>query len=162
MRGHPTPAALPSDMTDDDPYTLTRFLVAQDEVSGDTTIFNRAMSEVRAGEKVSHWMWFIYPQLRALGQSETAHHFGIADLHEARAYWNHPILGSRLRDAVRTTLTSGKRESVAIFGEIDALKLRSCLTLFLVVAPEDTALLCALDKFYDGVPDPLTINALRS
>lgn len=148
-------------MTDDDPHSLSRFLVAQDDlIHGDTTTFNRAMREVRAGEKVSHWMWFIYPQLRALGRSATARHFGIVDLHEARAYWGHPVLGVRLREAARATLESGKREAVAIFGDVDALKLRSCLTLFLAVAPADTDLLASLDRFYDGVPDPVTIAAL--
>ena len=147
-------------MTGEDPHDLARFLVAQDETFGGTSVYERAMSEVRAGEKVSHWMWFIYPQLRALGRSSTARHFGIADLHEARAYWNHPILGVRFREAVRATVESGKHEAVAIFGEIDAIKLRSCLTLFLAVAPEDPDLLAVLDHFYDGVPDPLTINAL--
>jgi uncharacterized protein (DUF1810 family) len=148
-------------MSADDPRDLSRFLVAQDElVHGDATTFDRAMREVRAGKKVSHWMWFVYPQLRALGRSPTARHFGIADLQEARAYWGHPVLGARLREAARATLASGKRESVAIFGDIDALKLRSCLTLFLAVAPADADLLASLDHFYDGVPDPVTIDAL--
>jgi len=149
-------------MPNADPYHLARFLVAQDEVYCDTTVFSRAICEVRTGEKVTHWMWFIYPQLRALGRSATARHFGIADLHEARSYWNHPILGTRLREAVRATRTSGKRESVAIFGHIDAIKLRSCLTLFLAVAPEDRDLLAVFDYFYDGVPDPATIACLET
>ena len=149
-------------MTDDDPHHLARFLVAQDEACGGITTFDQAMREVRAGEKVSHWMWFIYPQLRALSRSTTARHFGIADLHEARAYWDHPILGVRLREAVRATLASGKREAVGIFGNIDAIKLRSCLTLFLAVNPEDSDLLAVLDYFYDAVRDPLTTTALGS
>ena len=96
-------------MADDDPHHLARFLVAQDETIGGIATFDQAMREVRAGEKVSHWMWFIYPQLRTLGRSTIARHFGIADLHEARGYWDHPILGARLREAVRATLPSGKQ-----------------------------------------------------
>lgn len=147
-------------MTADDPYHLARFLAAQDDAPHGEATFDLAIREVRAGAKTSHWMWFVYPQLRALGQSATARHFGIADRAEARAYWAHPILGPRLREAARAALASGTREAVAIFGGIDAIKLRSCLTLFLAVAPDDPTLQAALDRFYDGVADPLTVAAL--
>jgi uncharacterized protein (DUF1810 family) len=148
-------------MPDGDTHDLARFLVAQDAVSGGITAFDKTMREVRAGEKVSHWMWFIYPQLRALGRSSAARCFGITGLAEARAYWIHPILGARPHVAVCTTLASGKREADVIFGDIDALKLRSCLTLFLAVAPEDAGLLSVLHRFYDGAPDRLTTDAFH-
>jgi uncharacterized protein (DUF1810 family) len=148
-------------MIEDDPHDLARFLVAQDDANHEgISTFDQAMHEVRAGEKVSHWMWFVYPQLRALGRSDTARHFGISGIEEARAFWEHPVLGIRLNDAVRATFASGKREAIAIFGDVDAVKLRSCLTLFLAVAPDNANLRAALDYFYDGAPDPVTITSL--
>lgn len=107
-----------------DPFNLERFVDAQEDV------YATALAEIRAGAKSSHWMWFIFPQLAALGQSATAKRYGIESIEEARAYLEHPVLGTRLRECMKAlqALPAGKAEQV--FGPIDALKLRSSLTLF--------------------------------
>jgi uncharacterized protein (DUF1810 family) len=113
-----------------DAYNLQRFVAAQDGV------YDTALAELRAGSKQSHWMWFIFPQLRGLGRSPTAQHYGIASLDEARAYLGHPPLGPRLRECVEALLPwAGRHSAEQILGPIDALKLRSSLTLFDRVEP---------------------------
>jgi uncharacterized protein (DUF1810 family) len=136
----------------DDPFNLDRFVQAQDRQYAD------AIAELRAGRKRSHWIWFVFPQLRALGRSGTAQFYGIENLAEATAYWRHPILGPRLRESVAALLRVPAKSAVEVMGDIDALKLRSCLTLFLQVAPEDPGLDAALARFYLGEPDPLTLR----
>ena len=107
-----------------DPYDLDRFIDAQEG------LYSKALAEIRQGAKRSHWMWFIFPQARGLGHSPTAHHFGIASLDEARAYLAHPVLGRRLLECVEALQDLTSPDAVAVFGEIDAMKLRSSLTLF--------------------------------
>ncbi len=136
------------------PESLERFVEAQDPV------YETVRSELAAGLKRSHWMWFIFPQLRGLGRSPTAHHFGLAGRAEALAYWNHPVLGARLRECIDLMLAVPDRSARDILGTPDDLKFRSCLTLFEAVAPDDPRFGRALARFYDGERDPLTVELL--
>lgn len=132
------------------------FLTAQ------APIYDTVLLELRAGRKQTHWMWFIFPQLRALGRSPTALHYGLDDLAAARAYLADPILGARLVECVTTVLAISHRTAHAIFGSPDDLKFRSCLTLFEAAAPPEQKPLftAALEKFYAGERDPLTLELL--
>jgi len=135
----------------DDSFDLQRFVDAQDRV------FETAMAELRAGRKRTHWMWFIFPQLVGLGSSPTAMFFAIQSLDEARAYLAHPSLGQRLKQSVEAFLPwAGQRSAEDIYGTIDALKLRSSLTLFDRARPNDI-FARALDAFFDGEPDERTL-----
>lgn len=138
----------------DDPFDLDRFVQAQDPVH------ERALAEVRAGRKTSHWMWFVFPQIAGLGFSAMAQRFAIGSLAEARAYLAHPTLGARLREGVQAAMDSGEPSAERLFGGIDAAKFRSSLTLFAAAAPDDTLFPAALDRFYGGEPDPLTLAKL--
>lgn len=133
--------------------TLARFVEAQ------ANVYERALAEIRAGAKRSHWMWFIFPQLRGLGHSPTAHYYGIASLTEARAYLNHPVLGPRYLECVKTLQTLGDSEPVAVFGSVDAMKLRSSLTLF-DAAGGPPLLDDALERWFDGERDATTVHLL--
>ena len=144
-----------------DSYDLARFVEAQ------ARCYTRVLEELAAGEKTSHWMWFIFPQLKGLGVSATAHHFGLAGLGEARAYLAHPLLGARLRECTHKVLELEGRTANEIFGSPDDLKLRSCLTLFAHAAgpaPDaaDRIFRAALAKYYRGEPDPRTLGLLTS
>ena len=131
---------------------LDRFLVAQD---ADGT-YDRALAELRAGRKTSHWMWFVLPQLRGLGRSATAVHFGLADRAEATAYATHPVLGPRLQECATALLGLGEVSAESVLGSVDALKLRSSMTLFARVDPDHGVWVEVLDRFFDGEPDPAT------
>lgn len=134
---------------------LERFLEAQH------TTFERAKRELWDGEKRSHWMWYIFPQLRGLGRSETSRYFGIANISEARAYLAHPILGARLVECTRIVLATPELTPVEIFGGTDALKFHSCLTLFSAATNVDMTFNRTLDNFYDGAGDPQTLSLLN-
>ena len=134
-----------------DPHDLQRFVTAQ------ATVIDAVRVELRAGRKRSHWMWFVFPQLRGLGLSATAQHYGIASLDEARAYLAHPVLGERLRECVGLMLQVPEADAHAILGSPDDLKFRSCLTLFALAAPEEPLFKQALERFYAGEPDPRTL-----
>jgi uncharacterized protein (DUF1810 family) len=138
----------------DEPFDLDRFVQAQAPVIG------RVQAELAAGRKTSHWMWFVFPQLRSLGRSSTARHYGLASLDEARAYWRHPVLGPRLQHCTGLVLAVPGRSAHEIFGSPDDLKFRSCCTLFERAAPEATVFAQALQRFYGGERDPLTLQAL--
>lgn len=138
----------------DDPFSLQRFVDAQ------ARDYDAAIRELRAGAKRSHWMWFIFPQLRGLGRSSTAEFYGITSMAEARAYLAHPLLGSRLRECVRALLESRETNAAEILGDVDALKLRSSLTLFQAAAPAEEWFNRALDRFYQGEPDARTLELL--
>jgi len=140
----------------DDPYDLERFLEAQD--AGGT--YSRAVAELRAGDKTSHWMWFVFPQVAGLGQSATSREFAISSLEEAAAYLQHPVLGSRLIECAKIIAETEGRTAVQILGSIDALKLRSSMTLFLRAAPDEPLFQQVLDRFFDGQPDPATDQLL--
>lgn len=145
-------------MATSDPYELARFLEAQ------SRCYARVREELAAGEKASHWMWFIFPQLKGLGVSTTARRFGLSGLEEARAYLAHAVLGQRLRECTQLLLAVEGRSAHEIFGSPDDLKLRSCLTLFAQAAParEDRVFGEALAKYYGGEPDPVTLRLLTS
>ena len=134
---------------------LARFLSAQAPVVAGVE------AELAAGHKRSHWMWFIFPQLAALGRSPTARHYGIADVTEARAYLAHPILGPRLRHLVALVTKVKGRTAHDIFHSPDDLKFRSCLTLFQAISGEPV-FAEALAKFYQGMPDQLTLDLLAA
>ena len=133
--------------------TLARFVEAQ------ANSYASALDEIRAGAKRSHWMWFIFPQLRGLGQSETAHYYGIASMEEARAYLDHQLLGPRYRACVEALQQLATRDPVAVFGSIDAMKLRSSLTLFEAVEP-DPLFASAIDRWFGGERDAATTKLL--
>ena len=138
-----------------DPYNLARFVAAQ------APVFARVCAELDAGAKTSHWMWFIFPQLKALGRSATALFYGLADVAEARAYWQHPVLGPRLKESCRRLLALPPGHSaLQVLGPIDARKLGSCATLFARVAPEEPVFRQVLERFYGGEEDALTMAAL--
>ena len=141
----------------DDRHDLQRFVKAQ------AHIYGAALSEIRAGRKRSHWMWFVFPQLAGLGSSATAETYAIRSLAEARAYLDHPILGPRLTECVEAANGVRERSALDIFGYPDELKFRSCLTLFLLAAagPKEKApFQRALDKYFGGQGDPLTAQKL--
>jgi uncharacterized protein (DUF1810 family) len=139
----------------DDHFGLARFLEAQDG------IFEIALSELRAGSKRSHWMWYVFPQLAELGRSPTAKFFGLASRDEALAYARHPVLGSRLIQCVGALLPwAGERSAEQILGPVDAMKLRSSMTLFDRVEPEGP-FAQALLNFFDGKSDELTLALLE-
>jgi uncharacterized protein (DUF1810 family) len=139
-----------------DPYDLQRFIDAQDGV------YETALAELRAGSKQSHWMWFIFPQLRGLGLSPTARLYGLVSLDEARAYLQHPLLGARLHQCVEALAPWANRGSAEeIFGPIDAMKLRSSLTLFDKIEPNGP-FHEGLTAFFNGVPDERTLALLNA
>ena len=133
----------------------SRFIAAQQ------TTYASALIELRAGHKRGHWMWFIFPQLRSLGRSETARMFGLEDLAEAESYLRHPVLGQRLIDATNTVLDSGDNSLRDIFGYPDDLKFISSMTLFSATNQAPKIFQQALQKFNAGQPDPLTLALLK-
>jgi uncharacterized protein (DUF1810 family) len=134
------------------PADLQRFLDAQE--SGGA--YERALAELLAGRKTGHWIWFVFPQIAGLGQSEMSRRYAIASLGEARAYAAHPVLGERLRECARALLRHRDRAAEEILGGIDAVKLRSSLTLFAAADPSEGPFARVLDTFYDGEPDSAT------
>jgi uncharacterized protein (DUF1810 family) len=140
-------------MSDDS--QLGRFVEAQDR---DGT-YDRALAELRARRKTSHWMWFVFPQIEGLGRSAMAQHYALASVDEARAYLAHPVLGPRLLDCTSALLeTTGSADG--ILGAVDAMKLRSSMTLFAAAAPDEPCFARALDRFFDGKADPATEQRL--
>ena len=123
-------------------------------------VWDRVLAELRAGRKRTHWSWFVFPQLAGLGHSETAQFYALHSVEEARAWLVDPVLGPRLFAALDALLASG-RSATSVLGTVDAMKLRSCLTLFLAAAPDDSRLVDAMDTLIDGQPDPLTLGLLR-
>ncbi len=134
---------------------LARFVDAQ----GHGT-YEQALDELRAGDKRSHWMWFVFPQLAGLGSSPTARHYAIADLAEARAYLGHDVLGPRLLECCAALLMLDSHDPQRVLGSIDAMKLRSSVTLFLRAAPDQAGFQRVLDQYFDGSPDPKTDDLL--
>jgi uncharacterized protein (DUF1810 family) len=137
-------------------YKLERFVDAQD-LNG---IYEQAVSELRAGQKVSHWMWFIFPQIAGLGRSSMSEKFAISSLDEAQAYLRHPVLGPRLTSCARTVMEINGKSAVEIFGRMDAAKLRSSMTLFMNAAPDEPVFGAVLDKYFNGAPDKATVDLL--
>ncbi|MBF4591424.1 DUF1810 domain-containing protein [Curtobacterium sp. VKM Ac-1395] len=139
-----------------DPFDLDRFVRAQDGVHG------VALAELRRGRKSSHWMWFVFPQLAGLGRSATAERFAVTGPDEARAYLAHPVLGSRLAEVTDAAATVPASSVDALMGGIDALKLRSSMTLFAAVAPDPAPFRRVLDRWWDGAEDDRTLALLRT
>jgi uncharacterized protein (DUF1810 family) len=135
---------------------LERFVVAQDP------IHHAVCSELAAGRKSSHWMWFVFPQLKALGRSSMARHFGIESRDEALAYWDHPVLAKRLKECTELVLAVEGKTAHEIFGSPDDLKFRSCMTLFAQVAPDEKSFSLALQRFFGGQADENTLKLLEA
>jgi uncharacterized protein (DUF1810 family) len=140
----------------DDPYYLQRFVDAQQSV------FERACRELRQGRKQSHWMWFIFPQIKGLGRSETAQKYAISSREEAAAYLAHPILGPRLRECSRIVADLEGVSGEDIFGYPDEMKFRSSMTLFTHVAADNDVFKRCLERYFQGEPDPPTLAALTN
>ena len=133
---------------------LERFVAAQ------APLYAQALAELKRGRKDSHWMWFVFPQLAGLGRSPTAVRYGVASAAEARAYLAHPLLGPRLRECSQAILVHCGRSAESILGPVDALKLRSSMTLFEAVADDAEPFARVLEHFYRGERDPLTLGLL--
>ena len=134
---------------------MQRFIQAQEHD------YQTALAEVRVGYKCSHWMWYIFPQLKGLGFSSTAQFYGINGRDDAKAYLEHPVLGARLREITSVLLTIEGKSAVEIFGRTDAMKLRSSMTLFNAVANGENLFQKVLDKYYDGKLDGRTLAMLK-
>ncbi len=134
---------------------LERFLTAQDSHH----TYAHALAELRSGQKTSHWMWFVFPQIAGLGRSSMAQAYAIADLAEAQAYLAHPVLGARLIEMSEAMLGNAGRSADAVLGGIDAVKLRSSMTLFAIAGPDQPVFGRVLEEFFDG-PDPMTEQRL--
>ena len=137
-----------------DPAGLDRYLKAQ---AGD---YETALREIRGGRKRSHWMWYIFPQLRGLGFSATAEYYGLRDLEEAKDYMEHPVLSARLVEISEALLELDTGDPGAVLGYPDDLKLRSCMTLFELAAPGQPVFARVLEKFYGGRRDARTLSLL--
>ena len=137
-----------------DPYNLRRFVDAQDSV------YEAVYSELRDGYKCSHWMWFIFPQIKGLGHSYMANKFAISSIEEAAAYLKHPLLGQRLRDCTQLVILVEGRSADEIFGHIDTLKFRSSMTLFSHATSNNEVFMCALQKYFGGEFDRLTLERI--
>lgn len=139
-----------------DPYNLNRFVEAQEGV------YSGVIAELMLGRKTGHWIWFIFPQLAGLGHSPISQRYSLASIQEARAYNAHPVLGPRLAECTNLVLATKERSVEQIFGQLDALKFRSCMTLFSVADPENEIFQKAVDRCFEGQPDTLTLKALIS
>ena len=133
---------------------LQRFVDSQDSV------YEAVRHELSAGQKTSHWMWYIFPQLKELGRSSVAKHFGIGSADEAMAYCQHPLLGKRLKECTQLVLAVQGKTAHDIFGSPDDLKFRSCMTLFSRAAPEEPVFARALERFFGGLADEHTLRLL--
>lgn len=138
-----------------DPHDLQRFVEAQ------TPVYERALEELRAGHKQSHWMWFVFPQIAGLGNSAMAQRYAISGVDEARAYLEHPLLGPRLHACAQAMLLHRDRSARQILGSPDDLKLRSSMTLFAAAAPEQPLFQQVLDTFFEGEADSQTLSRLQ-
>ncbi|RBY80669.1 DUF1810 domain-containing protein [Geodermatophilus sp. TF02-6] len=139
----------------DDPFDLERFVRAQDG-----GVYEQALSELRAGAKRGHWMWFVFPQVAGLGRSPTAQHYAISGLPEAQAHLDHPVLGPRLVESAQALLDLPGSDPVRVLGPIDAVKLRSSMTLFERAEPEAAVFGQVLDRYFGGERDEATVRLL--
>ena len=134
---------------------LERFVAAQEHS------FDRALDEVRNGRKETHWMWFIFPQIVGLGISDTAMYYSIESIGEAKLYLEHEVLGPRLVKITKELLSLETDDPIEIFGDIDAMKLNSCMTLFDYISDDNNVFYEVIDKFYDGVKDEKTLQLIK-
>ena len=137
-----------------DPFNLQRFVDAQ------APVYAGVLDELRAGKKATHWMWFIFPQLKELGRSTIAKHYGITSLAEAVAYLEHPLLGQRLLECTELMLAARGKSALEILGSPDDLKFRSCMTLFMAARPDLPVWQAALDQYFGGKADAATVGLL--
>ncbi len=137
-------------------YNLNRFIEAQNRD------YDIALAEIRAGKKVSHWMWYIFPQLKGLGRSSTSEYYGLSGIKEAQAYLSDPILKARLIEITDAVIAHKDKSAEEIFGGIDAKKLRSCMTLFSIAAPDIPVFEAVLEQFFHGVPDRNTLRLTKT
>jgi len=138
-----------------DRYDLERFVTAQEGV------YESALAQLRAGRKTGHWMWFVFPQIAGLGMSAMSQRYAIASAAEARAYLDHPVLGARLAECARVLTELPGHDPEDVFGGIDAIKLRSSMTLFARASEDDSIYYAVLDQYFGGEPDPQTDVRLR-
>jgi len=138
-----------------DPHNLTRFLQAQGPV------YEQALAEIRAGRKRSHWMWYVFPQFKGLGNSPTSIHYAIGSIEEAQAYLAHPILGARLVECAEAALQIDGRSALEVFGSPDDMKLRSSATLFAAMSPDGSVFHRIIDKYFTGEQDVRTVELMR-
>jgi uncharacterized protein (DUF1810 family) len=136
------------------PFDLDRFLTAQEDA------YETALDELRSGRKRSHWIWFVFPQLAGLGHSPTAQFYAIRSLEEAQSYLAHPILGPRLHECLKVLQLLETNDAKTVFGELDAMKFRSSLTLFAEADPGDAIVEAALERWFGGERDPKTLQLL--
>ena len=136
-------------------YNLNRFIEAQNRD------YDTALAEIRAGKKASHWMWYIFPQLKGLGRSSTSEYYGLSGIKEAQAYLSDPILKARLIEITDAVIVHKDKSAEEIFGGIDAKKLRSCMTLFSIAAPDIPVFEAVLEQFFHGVPDRNTLRLTK-
>ena len=146
-------AELLNNGTTEDPFCLERFVKAQEQM------YAIALQEIEHGQKWSHWIWYIFPQLAVLGHSRNAKYYGLSGYDEAEAYLNHPVLGCRLREITQALLQHKELTAEEILGEIDAMKVKSCMTLFAKVSPDDI-FDEVLNVFYKGSYDKLTLDLM--
>jgi uncharacterized protein (DUF1810 family) len=139
-----------------DPYNLQRFIDAQE------TSYRSALAEISAGQKISHWMWYVFPQYHGLGFSSTSRHYAIKSLQEASAYLEHTVLGVRLHECVDALLAAQDRSAHEIFGSPDDIKLRSCATLFAQASPEYAGFTQVLEKYFAGRQDQKTLELIQN
>ena len=139
-----------------DPYDLNRFIEAQ------AVNYSDALAELRAGQKRSHWMWYVFPQIASLGHSAMSARYAIRSADEARAYLAHPVLGPRLIECAEAVLAIENRSAREIMGSPDDLKLRSCATLFAEISPERSVFQRVLDKYYTSEPDQRTLELVAT
>ncbi len=139
-----------------EPLTLQRFVSAQ------RPIYQQVLEELNDGAKRTHWMWYIFPQIKGLGVNEMARYYSLENLQEARMYLAHPVLGSRLRECCEIVLNIRNKTAAQIFGHPDDLKFRSCLTLFNLAAPDEVLFKKLIDKYYKGFLDPKSIEILKT
>jgi uncharacterized protein (DUF1810 family) len=133
---------------------LDRFITAQ------APVYAQALAELRAGQKQTHWMWFVFPQMMGLGQSSASRAYGIQSLNEARSYLAHPVLGTRLRECCQAVMNVRGKSAHDIFGTPDDVKFRSSLTMFTEAAPQELMFFNLLEKYFDGEPDEATLELL--
>jgi uncharacterized protein (DUF1810 family) len=138
----------------DDPHRLSRFVEAQ------AGTYDQALAELRAGRKTGHWMWFVFPQVAGLGRSPTAQHYAVSGLDEARAYLAHPVLGPRLVESAQALLDLPGDDAVAVLGSIDAVKLRSSMTLFAHADPRQPVFRAVLERYFRAAEDEATTSRL--
>ena len=136
-------------------YNLNRFIEAQNRD------YDTALAEIRAGKKASHWMWYIFPQLKGLGRSSTSEYYGLSGIKEAQVYLSDPILKARLIEITDAVIAHKDKSAEEIFGGIDAKKLRSCMTLFSIAAPDIPVFDAVLEQFFHGVPDRNTLRLTK-